>query len=370
MPDRTRWWEERKQDLISVARESGPICVVNEEALNEIVFDLLSLETVDELLFPVSLRAHPRMLDALGRVGAGFLCDSAKDVAALGVSLPGRYASRVLLVGKESMAASCESSDLDRVVLAVFDPGVVSSLPECFQGRVTLLGIPAHQAQSGKGAGTGPLIEALAEAGASVRGVYLPWGGRVPEKAAQEALKRWRESLGREGILALGQGAGAAFDEDKARLDSEQTAENVAELRDLVDARAVWLDPGERIFSEIGVLLVPVEKVFRSGERICVQMPEGTGRAISGALRGDGMAAWNLTGDEGGEVTHVALCEPEEGGDATAWPVVVPAMPKPGDVLALPLHGFPGATREEGPSGLTEGSVCYLNARRICQVPL
>lgn len=366
MQDRTRWWEERKQELISLARETGPVCVVNEEALNEIVFDLLSMGAVDELLFPVSLHAHPRMLDALGRVGAGFLCDSATDVDALGDSLPGRYASRVLLVGKEAVEAFGEPSDLDRVVLTVFDPETVSVRPDRFQGRVALVGIPAQQAQSGGGPGTDPLIEALAEAGASVRGVYLPWGGRVPEKAAQEALNRWRGALGRDGILTLGRGTGTAFDEETARLDPERTAENVGELRDLVDARAVWLDPGEHLFSEIGVLLVPVEKVFRSGERICVQMREGPAREIPGTLRRERVPVWNLTSNEGEGSIPVALCEPGEGGDSTAWTVLVSAVPKSEDILVLPLCGFPGAKR----SGFTERSVCYLNARRICQVPL
>lgn len=369
MPHRTRWWEERKQELVSIARETGPVCVVNEEALNETVFDILSLEAVDEMVFPVALSAHPRMLDALARVGAGFLCGSQEDVDDLGTTLPIRYSSRVLLAGEKAIAVFSEPPDLVRVVTAVFGPDFVSSRPELFLGREALVGVPAHRADADE-PDTGPLFEALAAAGARVQGAYLPWGGRVSLERTQTALEYWSESLGEGGVLALGRGMGMAFDEDTARLDIERTNEIVGGLRDLFRAQSVWLDPGERLFSEVGVLLVPVEQVFRSGKGYCIRTPEGNAGAILAGLRLESAPAWNLTGAGRGEAMPMPVYEPGAPEYSAGQPVVVLPVPEPGDVLVLPLFGLPGGTREQEARGSRHLGVCYLNARRICQVSL
>lgn len=369
MPEDARWWEKRKQELVAIAREAGPIYVINEEALNETLFDLLSFEAVDEVLYPVALNVYPRMLDALGRIGAGFVCASAGDVAALGVSVPSRYGSRILLVGEEPMAAFFDPPDVSGAVAAVFDPEPVRRRPERYQDRETLVGILVCQACS-DGPGPGPLVEALAGAGANVRGMYLPWSDGVSMNGVQSALNRWRKSLGRDAVLALGQGMGTAFDKATGRLDFERTAGNVSELRDAFGARAVWLVPGEHILSEIGALLVPVERVFRSGDRMCIQTQAGTGGTITGALHREKVPVWNLTGTGRGDATRMAVCGPGGPGDSTVWPAVVLAVPEPGDILLLPLCGFPGAISGVESPCSTQPDVCYLNARRICQVPL
>ena len=57
------WWHARKGELLALAEEGSPLCVYNEETLNETLFDLLSIEAVNRVFYPVKANPHPKILE-------------------------------------------------------------------------------------------------------------------------------------------------------------------------------------------------------------------------------------------------------------------------------------------------------------------
>ena len=49
------WWHARKAELLALAEEGSPLYVYNEETLNETLFDLLSIEAVNRIFYPVKI---------------------------------------------------------------------------------------------------------------------------------------------------------------------------------------------------------------------------------------------------------------------------------------------------------------------------
>ena len=66
------WWHARKDELIALAAKESPIYVYNEETLNETLFDLLSLDPLDLLFYPVHANPHPKILRKVFEMDVGF----------------------------------------------------------------------------------------------------------------------------------------------------------------------------------------------------------------------------------------------------------------------------------------------------------
>jgi len=74
------WWFPRKEELLSVAGKGCPIYVYNEETLNETFFDLLSIDALDLLFYPVHANPHPKILRKAFELDVGFKCLSIDEI--------------------------------------------------------------------------------------------------------------------------------------------------------------------------------------------------------------------------------------------------------------------------------------------------
>ncbi|MBN1850824.1 MAG: hypothetical protein JW932_19805 [Deltaproteobacteria bacterium] len=74
------YWQTRRQDLLSLAAKTCPLYVYHEERLNEIFFDLLSLDSLRGLLYPLYANAHPEIIRKALDMGLGFLCTSRDEI--------------------------------------------------------------------------------------------------------------------------------------------------------------------------------------------------------------------------------------------------------------------------------------------------
>jgi hypothetical protein len=338
--DRAAWWEGRRAELIELAREAGAVAVINEELLNEAGFDLLCLESVDEILHPLGWLPHPRVVEAMGRLGAGFLCRSPGEAAAAREALQGRPVGRVLLTADPgpdwalplatvTLALGLDGSDPESPALAIRD---------------VLLTLPGPEAVDEDLA---PRVAALRRAGARIRGLYLPW----QDVEDLSALQRLRHS-GWVSAVALGREAGFP------RLDGERTEEQLAAIRRALGGPQVWIVPGARFYAAMTALLIPVDQVEQQGSRTAVDLPGRWVVPISETLaRGEAQLV-NLTAPRPGPPGPVQLRVTGEDDARLTCASGIDGEPGPEDVLLLwPFAAAPEATR-------------YLNARRICQVPL
>jgi len=74
------WWHLRQEKLQTVAGKGCPFYVYNEETLNETLFDLLSIDALDLLFYPVHLNPHPKILTKAFELDVGFKCISIDEI--------------------------------------------------------------------------------------------------------------------------------------------------------------------------------------------------------------------------------------------------------------------------------------------------
>jgi len=68
--------------------QESPLYVFNEETLNEIFFDLLSIDAIDRLFYPVHANPHPKILRKGVEMGLGFRCISCDEMDGLSKAFP------------------------------------------------------------------------------------------------------------------------------------------------------------------------------------------------------------------------------------------------------------------------------------------
>jgi len=92
----TEWWQARRYELLAMADQGSSLYVFNEETLNEILFDLLSIDVMDRLLYPVHANPHPKILRKAVEQGVGFRCISCDEMDGLLRDFNGLDPGRIL----------------------------------------------------------------------------------------------------------------------------------------------------------------------------------------------------------------------------------------------------------------------------------
>ena len=89
------WWQLRKEELLRLAGDGTPLYVYNEEVLNETFFDLLWVDGLDRIVYPVRANPHPEVLRKAFEMDLDFGCVSSHEITSLlktiesGVALAG-----------------------------------------------------------------------------------------------------------------------------------------------------------------------------------------------------------------------------------------------------------------------------------------
>ena len=368
MSELTHWWEQRKKELISIASK-GPVCVYNGEVINDIVFDVLSLETVDAILHRIVLNSHPGVLEAMGRLGAHFVCSSEKELKAL-QSVPLIYDSATILFEHKNEFPGLPLQRKCIISIPVsFRPEYIKKVPDCFNGRDVLLCLPDPDDIKGN-FGIAPMIESLSGVGARLSGAYLPWGEEISTDMLLEALQRLKVSLSRVDLIVLGRGLGVSFSANTGRVDLEATNETLLAVRQAVGNSNIWLEPGMNFLSPVGALLIPVEEIFKEGENNFIKGGSEVELHLQEAVSKGNIELFKLTDDPGQPVEKIIISGKEKTKDPDGLASAVMATTQPGDILLLPRFCLQRDLTGKGKSPIACISEHYLYARRICQVPI
>jgi hypothetical protein len=239
------WWEEKRAELEDAAG-AGPVLVWDGETLNDLVFDLLSLDCVDGVLFDTRLGAHPRLLGALGRLGSGFLCRSGEEVGRVLRYALADPASCVLLAG---------GTDPGKAV-AGLPPGVMVAVPlgealapEGLRGREVLV-VPAPAPADASRIRN--RLRVLERVQARVRGFHLHPFAAAGETAPPTA--EWPLIAGGDGILVPGGGAGLVLDRETGAPDLAATTERLEAWKALLPEGELRVEPGAGFFAAAAAL--------------------------------------------------------------------------------------------------------------------
>jgi diaminopimelate decarboxylase/aspartate kinase len=366
------WWEQRRDDLLALA-EKRPSCLVyNEETLNDTLFDLLVLEGVERVFYPVRANPHPTILEKAHRMGAGFSCLSHLEVESVLRLLPDLSPDRILLVPDGTAGETGERAFHSGVSVVMKSLDVLRAWGECLKGRNILAGISSravHKREDAFRRRSGPgvpleemdaFLERAGNLGCAVAGLYVSvedadWAS-FRAGAFFSFWKAIRSRLEKARVFVL---AGSCPGNDCEGIDRAATAMVVEALQARYPEGVIWLDPGFSMVSEAGGLLVRASKTRPHKGGFVVETASGKERVVPLGGEGPRHHVVNLSRLENKGPGSASMKGPREG-----------LSFQEGDILLLTNMGDSERVLPGGARLRDVFSEHYLRARRICQVKI
>ncbi len=308
------WWARRRGELLDLAAAHGPLYVYDAETLEEAARSLLALAPLDRLFYAIKANWHPGVLALFARLGLGFECVSAAELAHVVATLPGLDAGRLLFTPSFARREEYRRAfDLGAQV-TVDNLHPLAAWPELFAGRALFLrldpgrgrGHHAHVrtagAQSKFGLSEGelerlpPLLE---RCGAHVVGLHAHAGSGIRAAAAWSEIAAFLAGVAPRfpelRALDLGGGLGVPEKPGQAPLDLAALAAGLARVKVEHPGLELWLEPGRFLVARAGALLARVAQVKQKGGVTYVGAETGMNSLIRPALYGAYHPIVNLT---------------------------------------------------------------------------
>ncbi|MBW1862855.1 MAG: hypothetical protein JRJ02_10845 [Deltaproteobacteria bacterium] len=232
------WWHCRKEELLAVAGEECPIYVYNEEVLNETLFDLLAMDAIDGLFYPLHANPHPKILRKAFELDVRFKCVSFNEMTSVFENFPKLAPQQILFVPDHD-----HGEDFERA----FHYGV-QVVPGIFKNKEISICIDMCDEQWGSG-----LIET------SVSGLYIrPKINSPPLGDLNETISFLIEASGHFpeiSTLILGNDMGVSVNQEKDIMDISVMGEHLEAIKDACPQFRLWLELPAYMVSYAGVLL-------------------------------------------------------------------------------------------------------------------
>ena len=355
------WWHCRKEELLAVAGEKCPIYVYNEEALNETLFDLLAMDAIDSLFYPLHANPHPKILTKAFDLDVRFKCISIDEITRLLKNFPKLAPQRTLFVPDHAHGEDFERAFHYGVQVVVNDLDTLKIWPGIFQNKDIFICMDIGHEQE---------VSRLLET--SVRGFYIrpkinfPLLGDLNETISflVEASGHFPEIS----TLILGNDMGVSVNQEKDIMDISVIGEHLEAIKDACPQFRLWLELPTYMVSYAGVLLA---KVIKTGKREgihYIRINMDMKAPIYDGLHESCHEIVNLSKlDEETTVTTRIIGKDKDHGNTIDF-VKAPASVEESDIL---LFTNMGAYRQgTGLDSKWRNSVPehYLSARRLCQV--
>ena len=247
----TDWWQSRKDELLAMAGRKSPLYVFNEEILNETLFDLLSIDAIDRLFYPLRANSHPKILRKAFELDVGFTCTSSDALDGLMEKLPKLAPERILFFPDNASGEDFERAFHGGVNVVVNDLNTLKAWPGIFRNRDIFISRDVGHEQGGNG-----LMET------SIKGFYLcPTIDSPPLWDIDETTVFLDESLIRfsqGSILILRNGMSVGVDHENVIMDIPALADYLYAIKDGCPQAILWLEVPDMILSSAGVLIATV----------------------------------------------------------------------------------------------------------------
>ena len=366
-PAEVPWWVDKREHLLTLARERSPAYVYDEHTLTEAARAMRSVP-VDRVLYAMKANPHPEILRCFAAEGLGFECVSPGEVERVRELVPAIATERILFT--PSFAPQDEYRRAFEAGVAVTLDGIypLQAWGSTFRGRDIVVRIDlghgrghhSHVRTAGDRTKFGVPLGSLGElatlarsCGARIVGLHSHAGSGIFDP------DHWRETAARLAevaagfpdatILDLGGGLGVPESAHAAGLDLEAVRHGLAAFREAYPRFEIWLEPGRRLVARAGVLLATVTQIKEKGDVRYVGVDTGMNSLIRPALYGAHHEIVNLTRlDEPADdcVTVVGpICE---SADVLGAERMLPIGTKEGDVLLVGTtgaYGFAMASR-------------------------
>jgi bifunctional diaminopimelate decarboxylase / aspartate kinase len=357
----TAWWQQRRSDLLKVAREHPSAYVYNLDSVRGAARRLRSLAAVDRVLFAMKANNCPGVLQALDQEGIDFECVSPGEIRHLMTVLPGLDPRRILYTPNFAPREDYEFGLKAGVWLTLDNLHPLRAWPELFAERQVFLrldtghgrGHHRHVRTAGTYSKFGIPLSELAEvrqlaaaARTTIVGLHAHTGSGILDPDNWHEVGRELVAVAQEfpelRYLDLGGGLGVPEQVGKPPLDLAAMDAGIAEIRKAQPRVEIWIEPGRYLVAESGVLLATVTQVKGKGQVRYVGISTGMNSLIRPALYGAFHEIANLSrlGEPAEAVVQVVgpICET---GDRLGSDRLLPACNE-GDVLLIGNAGAYG----------------------------
>lgn len=355
-----RWWEARAAELCAIAAD-GPRYVVHGPSVESAAEALISLGSVDRVLFAMKANPHPEILRRLVARGVGLECVSPGEIERAMAACPELEPESILFTPnfapRHEYQAAFEHGV--RVTLDNLEP--LALWPEVFAGREIQIrvdpghgrGHHEHVRTAGSRSKFGISVEQLPElkALAATHGVRIT-GLHAHAGSGIRATGHWAEiaavlvevaaELPDVRSLDLGGGLGVPERPGDSALDLAALDASLAEFKRAHPGFELWIEPGRFLVARAGVLVAPVTQTKQKGDVAYVGIGTGMNSLLRPALYGAWHDVVNLSRLGAPAARKVTVVGPIcETGDTLGRDRLLPETLS-GDVLLIDVTGAYG----------------------------
>jgi diaminopimelate decarboxylase/aspartate kinase len=364
---------------LDLAREKTPLWLYNEETLNETLFDLLSIEAVDRLFFPMYIHSHPRVYEKVYEMDVGFTCHSMDEMARVLKTFPGIKPQRILFAPDFEISERYEYDLKMGIHIVVGNLFPLVACQDVFQSREIFIGLEVNYDQSGRAQGfhfseMEGLSGFLRSLGTTVSGLYLHSKRTLLSwfdlKGTASVLKGLSALLPEISTLILGKGMCLCPESDRGVLDIPEMGNRLEAIKEIFPHYKLWLDPGPYIISHASVILTRVIDSFtrerRPNVRIDLEMQSYAQYALD--LPQPAMVNLSKLKNEAYSWPHIIVQDIENNSRLCHIKGVAPA--DKGDILLIPDVGATGLEAGLKSHHDDSDNGYYLKERKMCPVKI
>lgn len=373
------WWSRRREELLSLAARVAPVYVMDEERLNERIFDHQALSGLDCLYHVLESNSNPTVLEKLHSLGVGFICRSQQELLLLKRLFTKPDSPPILFAPSASRRSNMELAAglgagivLDNPVAALVWPDLLANREVFAQLNVLSCtadcspGASPNVARQGRGASLQQLSDMqdeFTDQKTRLRGLVVEMDLSDEEKL-REVTKRIQlltDQISDIDTLMIG------------ATDPDSSAPDLVKLEDLLDdlqpeVGRILLHTGSHLLSDCGVLLLRVLDVENNGARSLVTVQSGySGSMLVGSPAGDHPIV-NLSELSRPEAIRATLLA--SGGEGEG--ILVEDCPLPrtqkGDILLIASVGAYGQILRNPFTDRPLAAEHFLKARAVCTI--
>ena len=379
MASRNDWWHARREELLDLAKGKTPLWLYNEETLNETLFDLLSIESVNRLFYPGYIPSHPKVYEKVYEMDVGFTCLSMDEIVRVLKTFPGIKPQRLLFIPDSEISEEYENALQLGIHVVVRNLFLLRASKGVFRNRKIFIGLEMPYDQDGRAQGIHfPDLEALPgllrRVGTTVCGLYLnskssfrPW---LDSNGTTAVFKGVSAHLPEVSTLILGHGMCVCLESGRGVLDIPETGERLEAISETAPKYKLWLDPGPYIISSAGVILTRVVESFVKEHRRYARIDLDMHEYGQWALDQPQPELVNLSKleNEAYSFPHMIVQDMESKSRLCHIKGLAPA--DEGDILLIPNAGAMGLETGLKSHHDDSDNGYYLKARKMCPVKI